>query len=167
MWERLSCCGWVCSRAGGPGFCKKADEQAMKSKPVSNTPPSCLHQLLPLDSCPVWVPDYDWSLAKPTFSLKSVKSCFITGSFCLYSDGWGTPVLFIDTVYNLHPRAAYFSEQETQPLNHGSDPPDYQSQSPEARAVCVRVRVCVCVCVCVSVCVLSVCPAGGRLAYTQ
>jgi hypothetical protein len=39
-----------------PGSVRKQAEQAMRSKPVSSTPPWPLHQLLPPDSYPAPVP---------------------------------------------------------------------------------------------------------------
>ena len=42
------------------GSIRKEAEQAVKSKPVSNIPPWPLHQLLPPDSCPIWVPVLQW-----------------------------------------------------------------------------------------------------------
>jgi hypothetical protein len=38
------------------GSVRKQAEKAMKSKPLSSTPPWPLHQQLPPGSCPVWVP---------------------------------------------------------------------------------------------------------------
>lgn len=91
------------------------------------------------------------------------------GSICSYSNRPGIPALSTDTVYNLHLRAAYFSEEKTRPLNHGSDfyfihgseitlgfvraqeilghillSTCLKSQSPEARSMCVCARVHVC-----------------------
>ena len=37
------------------GVVRNHSEQTVRSKPVSNTPPWPLHQLLPPSSCPVWV----------------------------------------------------------------------------------------------------------------
>ena len=39
----------------GPGSIRNQAQQAMRSKPVSSTPPWPLHQLLPPGSCPAWV----------------------------------------------------------------------------------------------------------------
>lgn len=37
----------------GLGSTRKQDEQAIKTKPTSSTPPRCLFQFLPPVSCPV------------------------------------------------------------------------------------------------------------------
>ena len=65
---------------------RKQAEQAMRSKPVSSTPPWSLHQLLPLGSCPVWVPvltsfsDEQWGITKPFLSRLALVMVFCRNS---------------------------------------------------------------------------------------
>lgn len=62
-WENVSIdwgCRWNCraiSRWCGQGILgstRKLAKQAMENKPVRKTPPMPLHQLLPIDSSPLW-----------------------------------------------------------------------------------------------------------------
>jgi hypothetical protein len=47
---------WVVLPWYSPGFYKQASWASRRSNPVSSTPLWSLYQLLPLSSCPVWVP---------------------------------------------------------------------------------------------------------------
>lgn len=66
------------------GALKKQARQTMRSKPESNIPPWSLHHLLPLDSCPVWVPVWplimnsDMEKINPFLSKLIQPWCFIS-----------------------------------------------------------------------------------------